>query len=232
MRCRLDTGMAGRVVATSVTSGNLLARAGGGTICEYVKGERIFVQGDAGDAVFFIQQGVVKISALSPSGKGAVVAVLSAGVLCGETCLAEPPPTRNATAVALVDCRIARWDRATFLRLLHDDPGFAAMVVARLAARAGRVEEDLIDHILNSSEKRLARLLLLLADVSQDGGGTGIKVSQEVLAEMVGTTRSRVCYFMNKFRRLGYISYRDQLIVHPSLRTVLNCEEPQDETLL
>jgi CRP-like cAMP-binding protein len=221
--------MADGVVASSVSPGHLLARAGGGTVCDYAKGERIFVQGDAGDAVFFIQRGVVKISALSPSGKAAVLAVHSAGVFCGETCLAEPPPVRNATAVALIDCRIARWDRTTFLHLLHDDPDFAAMVVSRLAARAGRVEEDLIDHILNSSEKRLARLLLLLAEVDRDGAA--IKVSQEVLAEMVGTTRSRVCYFMNKFRRLGFISYSDQLVVHPSLRSVVERDGPHEGTL-
>ena len=220
--------MAGRAIAPTASSGHLLTYAGGGTVCDYAKGERIFAQGDAGDAVFLIRQGLVKISALSAAGKGAVVAVLGVGALCGETCLAEPKMLRNATAIALVDSRITRWDRAVFLHLLHDDPDFAATVVSRLAARAGRVEEDLIDHILNSSEKRLARLLLLLADADRDG--VAVKVSQEVLAEMVGTTRSRVCYFMNRFRRLGFISYRDQLIVHPSLRIVLDSEERQGGT--
>ena len=220
--------MADRAVALT-TSERLATSAGGGTVCDYAKGERIFAQGDAGDAVFLIQQGLVKVSALSATGKGAVVAVLAAGALCGETCLAEPKMMRNATAIALVDSRITRWDRLVFLHLLHNDPDLAATVVSRLAARVGRVEEDLIDHILNSSEKRLARLLLLLADADRDG--VAVKISQEVLAEMVGTTRSRVCYFMNRFRRLGFISYRDQLIVHPSLRTVLDSEEREDARL-
>ncbi|NDV87498.1 cyclic nucleotide-binding domain-containing protein [Aurantimonas aggregata] len=219
--------MTGCVVSSSLSPGHLLAPEGG-TLCDYAKGERIFVQGDEGDAVFFIRRGLVKISALSPNGKGAVIAVLPDGVFCGETCLAEPQPVRNATATALVDSRITRWDRTAFLQLLQHDPEFAATVVSRLAARAGRMEEDLIDHILNSSEKRLARLLLLLAEVDQDGAA--VKVSQEVLAEMVGTTRSRVCYFMNKFRRLGFISYSDQLIVHPSLRSVVDADVPHDGT--
>ncbi|UIJ72004.1 Crp/Fnr family transcriptional regulator [Aurantimonas sp. HBX-1] len=218
--------MAGSVVSPSSSSGRFLAPTGGGTVCDYAKGERIFVQGDAGDAVFLIQRGLVKVSALSPNGKGAVLAVLGAGAFCGETCLAEPPPVRNATAVTLIDCKILRWDRTIFLHLLHEDPDFAGRVVSRLAARVGRVEEDLIDHILNSSEKRLARLLLLLAEVDRDGAA--VRVSQEVLAEMVGTTRSRVCYFMNKFRRLGFISYRDHLVVHPSLRGVLDADAPHD----
>lgn len=221
--------MAGRAVAPTASSGHLPTYAGGGTVCDYAKGERVFGQGDAADAVFLIQQGLIKVSALSSAGKGAVVAVLAAGALCGETCLAEPRSTRNTTAIALIDSRITRWDRTVFLHLLHDDPDFAATVVSRLAARAIRVEEDLIDHILNSSEKRLARLLLLLAEA--DRNGVAVKVSQEVLAEMVGTTRSRVCYFMNRFRRLGFISYRDQLVVHPSLRSILDSEDREERAL-
>ena len=196
-------------------------------ILKYVRNERIFAQGDAADSVNFIRKGQVKLAVVSSQGKDAVVAVLNAGEFCGEGCLAGQP-VRMATAVAMGDCELIRVEKATFARLLEAEPAFSEFFVSYLLARTIRVEEDLIDQLFNSSEKRLARTLLMLANFGIDSDSSAVvaKVSQETLAEMVGTTRSRVSFFMNKFRRLGFISYGDTLEIHPSLVSVILYDRP------
>jgi CRP/FNR family cyclic AMP-dependent transcriptional regulator len=201
---------------------------GGRTVSNYRKGEMVFLQGDPADAVFYIQKGKVKITVVSEQGKEAVVAVLGPNGFCGEGCLAGQP-RRMASASALTECKITRIEKAAILRVLHDEPTFSEMFVAHLLARAIRVEEDLVDQLFNSSEKRLARALLLLANFGKEGRPEPIiaKVSQETLAEMIGTTRSRVSFFMNKFRRLGFINYNGHLEIHPSLLGIVLHDKPQ-----
>jgi CRP/FNR family cyclic AMP-dependent transcriptional regulator len=157
-----------------------------------------------------------------------VVAILGPDEFCGEGCLAGQP-RRMATATAMTDCEIMRLQKTTMIRVLHDEPAFSEMFVAHLLARTIRVEEDLVDQLFNSSEKRLARALLLLANFGKEGKPEPIlaKVSQETLAEMVGTTRSRVSHFMNKFRQLGFIEYNGNLKVHSSLLSVVLHDQPQ-----
>jgi CRP-like cAMP-binding protein len=196
-----------------------LAKADGGrSISKYGKGQIVFAQGDPADAVFYIREGRVKISVVSPQGKEAVVAFLKAGDFVGEGCLTGRP-RRISTARALEDSVITRVNKTTMVRLLRDEPNFTERFMAHLLARTMRVEEDLVDQLFNSSEKRLARALLLLANFGKDGKQEPViaKVSQETLADMIGTTRSRVSHFMNKFRELGYIDYNGGLEVHSSL---------------
>lgn len=186
---------------------SFLAKVGEGrTISKYRKDQIIFSQGDLADAVFYIQKGKVKVTVVSDQGKEAVVALLAANEFCGEGCLAGQP-RRIATVTAMTDCTIMRLQKTSIIRVLHDEPGFSEIFISHLLARTIRVEEDLVDQLFNSSEKRLARLLLLLANFGKDGKPEPIiaKISQETLAEMIGTTRSRVSFFMNKFRRLGLI---------------------------
>ena len=173
-------------------------------------------------AVFYIIDGKVKFSVISEQGKEAVVAILGADEFCGEGCLAGQP-LRMATATAMTECEIMRIEKAAMIRVLHDEPAFSEMFVAHLLARTIRVEADLVDQLFNSSEKRLARALLLLANFGKEGKPEPIiaKVSQETLAEMIGTTRSRVSHFMNKFRKLGFIDYNGHLEVHSSLLSVV-----------
>jgi CRP-like cAMP-binding protein len=201
---------------------------GGRTVSNYRKDETVFLQGDPADAVFYILKGKVKITVLSEQGKEAVVAVLGPDEFCGEGCLAGQP-LRMATASALTECKITRIDKAAIIRVLHDEPAFSEVFVSHLLARAIRVEEDLVDQLFNSSEKRLARALLLLANFGKEGRPEPIiaKVSQETLAEMIGTTRSRVSHFMNKFRRLGFIDYNGHLEIHSSLLSVVLHDKPQ-----
>jgi CRP-like cAMP-binding protein len=189
---------------------------------KFAKNERIFVQGEIADTIFFISRGQVKLSVVSQQGKDAVVAILNVGEFCGEGCLAGQP-NRMATAAGMTDCDLIRIDRAVFARLLQTEPVFSEFFVAYLLRRTIQVEENLIDQMFNSSEKRLARTLMMLANFNIDGKSSAVvaKVSQETLAEMIGTTRSRVSFFMNKFRRLGFISYGETLEVHPSLVTVI-----------
>ena len=206
-----------------------LAKSNGGrTIAKYGKGEVVFSQGGPADAVFYIQQGKVKITVVSERGKEAVVAVMGPDEFCGEGCLAGQP-RRIATATAMTDCEIMRLEKATMLRVLREEPAFSEMFVSHLLTRTIRVEEDLVDQLFNSSEKRLARALLLLANFGREGRPEPIiaPVSQETLAEMIGTTRSRVSFFMNKFRRLGFIDYNGHLEVHTSLLSVVLHEHPQ-----
>jgi CRP/FNR family cyclic AMP-dependent transcriptional regulator len=206
-----------------------LAKVGGGkTISKYRKDQTVFAQGDDADAVFFIQKGKVKVTVLSKQGKEAVIAILGKDEFCGEGCLAGQRK-RIATATALGDCEIMRLQKSTILQALHDEPSFSEMFVEYLLARTIRVEEDLVDQLFNSSEKRLARALLLLANFGKEGKPEPIitKVSQETLADMIGTTRSRVSFFMNKFRKLGFITYNGKIEVHSSLLNVVLHDQAQ-----
>jgi CRP/FNR family cyclic AMP-dependent transcriptional regulator len=206
-----------------------LAKADGGvTISKYQKGQVVFAQGDPADSVFYIREGRIKIAVISDQGKEAVVAFLKAGDFIGEGCLTGRP-RRISTARALQDSVITRVDKATMARILREQPNFSERFTAHLLARMIRVEEDLVDQLFNSSEKRLARALLLLANFGKDGKQEPViaKVSQETLADMIGTTRSRVSHFMNKFRQLGYVDYNGDLEVHSSLLDAVLHEKPQ-----
>jgi len=206
-----------------------LSKANGGrTISKYQKNQIVFAQGDPADSVFYIHDGKVKITVISEQGKEAVVAILGKDEFCGEGCLTGQL-LRVATAVAMTECKIMKLEKGTIVRVLHDEPAFSEMFIAHLLVRTIRVEEDLIDQLFNSSEKRLARALLLLANFGKEGRPEPIiaKVSQETLAEMIGTTRSRVSQFMNKFRQLGFINYNGHIEVHSSLLSVVLHDQPQ-----
>jgi CRP-like cAMP-binding protein len=206
-----------------------LAKVGDGrSITKYGKNQTVFSQGDAADAVFFIQKGKVKITVVSEQGKEAVVAILSPDDFFGEGCLAGQP-RRMATVKTMTDSAIMRLEREAIIALIHDEPAFSELFIAHLLARTIRVEEDLVDQLFNSSEKRLARVLLLLANFGKDGKPEPViaKISQETLAEMIGTTRSRVSFFMNKFRRLGFISYNGKIEVHNSLLNAVLYDKPE-----
>jgi CRP/FNR family cyclic AMP-dependent transcriptional regulator len=201
---------------------------GGRAISEYRKDKTIFRQGDPSDAVFYIQSGKVKTTVVSEAGKEAVVALLGNGDFFGEGCLTGQPQ-RLATVSALTECVIVRISKTDITRVIHEEPAFAELFISHLLARNSRVEEDLVDQLFNSSEKRLARTLLLLANFGKEGRPEPIiaKVSQETLAEMIGTTRSRVSFFMNKFRKLGLIDYNGSIEVHSSLLNVVLHDQPQ-----
>ena len=193
----------------------------GRTIRKYARSAVIFSQGDAATHVFYMQQGTVKLSVLSRTGKEAVVAVLGPGDFFGEGCLAAQP-RRIATASALTASQVLVIEKRQMLEMLHTQPAFAERFLAHMLARNIRVEEDLVDQLFNSSEKRLARILLLLARYGKADQPLRIpKLSQETLAKMVGTTRSRVNFFMNKFRSLGFIEYNGEIKVNSSLLTVV-----------
>ena len=200
-----------------------LAKVGKGrTIAEYSKNQVIFSQSDRAAAVFYIQSGKVKLTVVSNAGKEAVIAILGPGDFLGEGCLAGRPVCL-ATATAMSDCSIVRLAKPATIRVLHEEPAFSEMFVSYLLTRNMRIEEDLVDQLFNSSEKRLARALLLLANFGKEGRPEPIitKVSQETLAEMIGTTRSRVSFFMNKFRKMGFIEYNGELHIHSSLLNIV-----------
>ena len=200
-----------------------LAMVGKGrTLSEYSKSQVVFAQGDHADAIFYIHKGKVKLTVIANSGKEAVIAILGAGDFLGEGCLAGRP-VRLATATAMTDCTLARIEKAATIRVLRAEPAFSEMFLAYLLSRNMRIEEDLVDQLFNSSEKRLARVLLLLANFGKEGKPEPViaKISQETLAEMIGTTRSRVSFFMNKFRKLGFIDYNGELHVHSSLLNIV-----------
>jgi CRP/FNR family cyclic AMP-dependent transcriptional regulator len=204
---------------------------GGVTNATYRKDQTLFAQGDPADSVFYLQKGKAKVTVLSAQGKEAVVAILGAGDFCGEGCLAGQT-VRMASVPAMTDCAVVRIEKAAMIRLIHEDPGVSEMFVTHLLARNVRVESDLVDQLFNSSEKRLARLLLILANFGKEGKPEPVvpPISQETLAEMIGTTRSRVSFFMNKFRQLGFIEYNGHLEVHSSLLSVvLNDQNGQSE---
>jgi CRP-like cAMP-binding protein len=206
-----------------------LAKVGEGrSIGNYGKDAVVYSQGEPADAVFYIQEGKVKITVVSEQGKEAVVAILGSDNFFGEGCLAGQP-RRMATVATMTDATIMRVEKAAMVRLIHDEAAFSEMFIAHLLARTIRVEEDLIDQLFNSSEKRLARLLLLLANFGKEGRPEPViaKISQETLAEMIGTTRARVSFFMNKFRKLGFINYNGGIEVHSSLLNVVLHDQPQ-----
>ena len=197
---------------------------GGRKVATFAEKKMIFAQGDSSDAVFYIQKGKVKLSVVSESGREATIGILNEGSFFGESCLTGQP-LRLCSATAMTDCTVMRIDKKSMMDVLHREHAFSDMFVAYLLTRNIRYEEDLVDQLFNSSEKRLARVLLLLAHFGKDGKPESVipKISQEVLAEMVGTTRSRVSFFMNRFRKLGFIDYRggDALQVHSSLLNIV-----------
>ena len=200
-----------------------LAKAGRGrTLLPYRKDAVVFPQAGPADSVFYIWKGKIKVTVASAQGKEAVVALLGPGDFFGEGCLIGQP-LRLATARAMVESEVTRVTKAEMIRVLHAEPAFGELFTAHLLTRNSRVEEDLVDQLFNSSEKRLARTLLLLANFGKDGGPQPITtpISQETLAEIIGTTRSRVSQFMNKFRKLGFIDYNGHLEVHSSLLSVI-----------
>ncbi|HEX2654221.1 MAG TPA: Crp/Fnr family transcriptional regulator [Xanthobacteraceae bacterium] len=207
-----------------------LAHVGDGrSIGRYRKGQIVFSQGDPADAVFFVQRGKAKITVVSEQGKEAVVALLGTNEFFGEGCLAGQKQ-RIATVTSMSDAMIVRLEKAAVVSVIQQEPAFAEMFIAHLLARTIRVEADLVDQLFNSSEKRLARLLLLLANFGNEGEPEPMiaKISQETLAEMIGTTRSRVSFFMNKFRKLGFINYNGGSIeIRRSLLNVVLHDQPQ-----
>jgi CRP/FNR family transcriptional regulator, cyclic AMP receptor protein len=201
---------------------------GGRTVSSYQPKQKIYSQADRADAVFYIQKGSVKASIKSEAGKEAVVALHGKGEFFGEGCL-NGQPRRLATAEAMTECVITRLDKAAIVRVLRDEPKFSEAFQAFLLARKARVEEDLVDQLFNSSEKRLARVLLLMANFGKKGKPEPViaKISQETLAEIIGTTRSRVSTFMNKFRQMGFVEYNGEMKVHNSLLNVILHDKPQ-----
>ncbi len=199
----------------------------GRTISKHQDGHAVFSQGEPADSVFYIQKGKVKITVVSEQGKEAVVAILGTGDFFGEGCLAGQS-LRMATVTAMMECEIMRLEKAAIIRVLHEESAFSEMFMSHLLTRNIRIEADLVDQLFNSSEKRLARALLLLANFGKEGKPEPViaKISQETLAEMIGTTRSRVSSFMNKFRQLGFIDYNGHLEVHSSLLNVVLHDEP------
>ncbi|MBA2486988.1 MAG: Crp/Fnr family transcriptional regulator [Nitrospira sp.] len=200
-----------------------LTKVGSGkTILNSRKKDVLFSQGDTADAVFYIQEGKVKLTVVSTKGKEAVVAILKRTDFFGEGCLAGQP-LRMGSATALDASTIVRIDKTSMIRVLHDESAFSELFMSHLLSRNARIEADLVDQLFNSSEKRLARVLLLMAHFGKEGKPEPViaKISQETLAEMVGTTRSRISFFMNKFRKLGFIEYNGGMHVHSSLLNII-----------
>src|SRR6266700_1808886 len=201
-----------------------LAQAGvGRTLLQLEKKQTLFSQGDLADEIFYIQKGKVKLSVISNVGKEATLAILGTGDFVGEECVATAQPLRQITATALAACTVLRIARSTMVAVLHQEHAFSDTFVAFLLARNARIQADLTDQLFNSSEKRLARILLLLAQFGKNGGTETVipNISQEDLAEMVGTTRSRVSFFMNRVRKMGFIEYKGELRIHNSLLNVV-----------
>ena len=211
-----------RKATASLDPKTMLTKVNGGkTILQAKKKHLIFSQGDAADAVFYIQTGRVKMTVVSQEGKEAVVAILEPGEFLGESCLVAGKPVRFATA--LDAATLVRIDKAAMIRALHEDPVFSEKFMAYVLTRNVRIQEDLVDQLFNSAEKRLARILLLLAHFGKEGKPEPVlaKIPQETLAEMIGTTRSRVSFFLNKFRKLGFIKYNGGMTVHSSLLNIV-----------
>ncbi|HYM79100.1 MAG TPA: Crp/Fnr family transcriptional regulator [Candidatus Dormibacteraeota bacterium] len=201
-----------------------LAQAGlGRTLLRCPTNKVIFAQGEPSDAVFYIQTGRVKLTVLSSRGKEATISLLGEGDFIGEDCIASDQPLRTTFATAITNCCLLRIEREAMLRVLHREHTFSELLVAYLLRRYNQTREDLVDQLFNSAEKRLARTLLMLARFGKEQRTESVipKISQEVLAEMVGTTRARVNFFMNRFRQLGLIDYNGGLEVHSSLLDVV-----------
>ena len=213
-----------------LSAASFLAKAGEGrSLHGYRKGHTVFSQGGPADAIYYIQKGKVKLTVVSAQGKEAVVAILGVDDFFGEGCIAGQA-RRVATVKTIEDCTVMRLEKSSVLDLIRDEPAFSKKFMSHLLARTIRVEEDLVDQLFNSSEKRLARLLLLLANFGKEGKPEPMipRISQETLAETIGTTRARVSFFMNKFRKLGFIDYNGGSIeVHSSLLNVILQDQPE-----
>ena len=210
-----------------------LSKAGNArTISHYRANEVVYSQGDPADSVFYLQDGAAKVTVYSERGKEAIVWLPGAGDFFGEGCLAGQE-SRQATVSTRTESVIVRLAKASVIRVIREEPAFAELFISHLVARNIRVEEDLVDHLFNSSEKRLARVLLSLANFDKEGqlDSIPVKISQEMLAEMIGTTRARVSFFMNKFRRLGFIDYKSHIEVHNSLFNVLLNDKSEIQTI-
>jgi CRP/FNR family cyclic AMP-dependent transcriptional regulator len=202
---------------------NFLAKAGSGTAIVALRNkDAIFRQGSRSDAVYYIQKGRVKLTVVSERGKEATIALLGSGDFIGEECIAGQP-LHLATATALTECTVLRIELKEMVRVLHEEHRFSELFVAYLLVRKSRIQADLVDQLFNSSEKRLARTLLLLAHFGKEATAEMVvpKISQETLAEMIGTTRSRVSFFMNRFRKMGFVDYNGGLLVHSSLLNII-----------
>ncbi len=200
-----------------------LARAGlGKKILNLEKNEVAYAQGDPADAIFYVQKGRLRVTVTSANGKEATIALVGAGEFLGENCLVSAHPLRLATATAMTDCALLRISKGEMVRVLHQEQELSEMFMSFLLARNARIQADLVDQLFNSSEKRLARILLLLAQFGKESKPETVvpKISQEILAEMIGTTRSRVSFFMNRFRKLGFIEYNGEIRVHNSLLNI------------
>ncbi len=200
-----------------------LARAGlGKKIVNLNKNETAFTQGDPADTIFYVQTGRLRVTVISANGKEATIALVGAGEFLGEDCMVSAHPVRLATATAMTGCALLRISKAEMVRALHQEPAFSNVFVSFLLVRNARVQADLVDQLFNSSEKRLARILLLLAQFGKESKPETVvpKISQEIMAEMIGTTRSRVSFFMNRFRKLGFIEYNGEIRVHNSLLNI------------
>jgi CRP/FNR family cyclic AMP-dependent transcriptional regulator len=203
---------------------SFLATAGvGRKLLKLQNRQALFSQGEPANAVFYIQKGRLKLTVVSKRGKEATIALLGAGEFIGESCIAAAQPLRQTTATAMTDCEVLRIAKKDMVRVLHEEHALSDVFVSFLLARNARIQEDLVDQLFNSSEKRLARIILLLAQFGKEGKPEMViaKISQETLAEMVGTTRSRVSFFMNRFRKLGFIEYNGTMEIHSSLLNVI-----------
>lgn len=212
-----------RKVLPAFSPKEFLAKVGKGrSLLDYKKNQKVFSQGDPADTIFYIQTGKIKLTVVSRQGKEAVIAILGDDDFFGEGCLAGQP-LRMASATAMSECSIMRLEKLSVINVLKSEPAFSELFLHYLLSRNIRIEEDLVDQLFNSSEKRLARILLLMANFGKEGKAETVipKISQETLAEIVGTTRSRVSFFMNRFRKLGFIEYNGGLEVHSSLLNVV-----------
>ncbi len=194
----------------------------GRTVLSLKKDETAFVQGDPSDAVFYVQKGRLRVTVTSTNGKEATIALVGAGEFVGENCMVSAHPVRLSTATAMTDCALLRISKTEMVRVLHQEHALSDVFVSFLLTRNARIQADLVDQLFNSSEKRLARILLLLAQFGKESKPETVvpKVSQEVLAEMIGTTRSRVSFFMNRFRKLGFIEYNGEIRIHNTLLNI------------
>jgi CRP/FNR family transcriptional regulator, cyclic AMP receptor protein len=194
----------------------------GRTVVSLKKNETAYKQGDRADAVFYVQKGQLRVTVASANGKEATLALVSAGEFLGEDCMVSAHPLRLATATAMTECALLKISKAEMLRVLHQEHALSDVFVSFLLTRNARIQADLVDHLFNSSEKRLARILLLLAQFGKESKPETVipKISQEILAEMIGTTRSRVSLFMNRFRKLGFVEYNGEIRVHNSLLNI------------
>jgi CRP/FNR family transcriptional regulator, cyclic AMP receptor protein len=204
-----------------------LSKYGAPIVSDVGAKQTIFSQGDAADCIYYVQKGQIQLTVISMEGKEAVIAVLNAGDFCGEGCLVGEP-LRMAGATTMTPCVVVRLEKATVIRAIHEDPDFSEFLVAYVLKRTARLTDNLVDQLFNSSEKRLARVLLLLANYGKEGRTETVinKIDQETLAQMIGATRSRVNFFMNKFRKLGLIEYNGKINVHSSLLRVVLHDQP------